>query len=68
MPWNALSFKRVKWYHMHIVLVVVVGCIVALLLFVVVSLHSRRHRLSCCCVVVDWMNLIMTLSMKYIEI
>jgi len=17
MPWNALSFKRVKWYHMH---------------------------------------------------
>ena len=24
MPWNALSFKRVKWYHMHIALVVVV--------------------------------------------
>jgi len=18
MPWNALSFKRVKWYHMHV--------------------------------------------------
>jgi len=28
MPWNALSFKRVKWYHMHIALVGYRWCIV----------------------------------------
>ena len=31
MPWNALSFKRVKWYHMHMhcCIVVIRRCVIA---------------------------------------